>query len=79
MSTGEVASSDSHAHPLDASRFHLQQLDSSRSRTPMSTELDTSYMGYVCYVILNSKIFVVWLKCFILSWNICYNLNKCIL
>lgn len=53
MSTGEVASSDSHAHPLDASRFHLQQLDSSRSRTPISTELDTSYMGYVCYMILN--------------------------
>lgn len=74
MSTGEVASSDSHAHPLDASRFHLQQLDSSRSRTPMSTELDTSYMGYVCYMILNLKNL-----CFILSWNICYNLNKCIL
>lgn len=46
--TGEVASSDSHIHPLDVSRFHLQQLDSSRSRTPTSLEQDASYMGYVC-------------------------------
>uniref|UniRef100_A0A672YL32 KASH domain-containing protein n=1 Tax=Sphaeramia orbicularis TaxID=375764 RepID=A0A672YL32_9TELE len=43
-STGEVASSDSHTHPLDTSRF---QLDSSRSRTPTSAELDGSYMGYM--------------------------------
>lgn len=47
MSTGEVVSTDSHIHPLDATRFHLQQMDSSRSRTPTSTELDGSYMGYV--------------------------------
>lgn len=45
--SGEVASMDSHMHPLDASRFHLQQTDSSRSRTPTSTELDASYMGYM--------------------------------
>lgn len=44
--TGEVASTDS--QPLDISRFHLQQMDSSRSRTPTSAELDGSYMGYVC-------------------------------
>uniref|UniRef100_A0A3B4U0W4 KASH domain-containing protein n=1 Tax=Seriola dumerili TaxID=41447 RepID=A0A3B4U0W4_SERDU len=46
-STGEVPSTDSHVHPLDVSRFHLQQSDSSRSRTPTSTELDASYMGYM--------------------------------
>ncbi|XP_032356678.1 nesprin-1 isoform X1 [Etheostoma spectabile] len=46
-STGEAASTDSHIHSLDASRFHLQQTDSSRSRTPTSTELDASYMGYM--------------------------------
>lgn len=51
VSTGEVASADSHAHPLDISRFHLQQMDSIRSRTPTSTELDASYMGYVCVTV----------------------------
>lgn len=48
MLTGEVAAADSHIHPLDVSRFHLQQTDSSRSRTSASTETDSSYMGYVC-------------------------------
>uniref|UniRef100_A0A3B5L1J6 KASH domain-containing protein n=1 Tax=Xiphophorus couchianus TaxID=32473 RepID=A0A3B5L1J6_9TELE len=47
VSTGEAASADSHMHPLDVSRSHLQQLDSSRSRTPLSTETDASYMGYM--------------------------------
>uniref|UniRef100_A0A096MI07 KASH domain-containing protein n=1 Tax=Poecilia formosa TaxID=48698 RepID=A0A096MI07_POEFO len=46
-STGEAASADSHMHPFDVSRSHLQQLDSSRSRTPLSTETDASYMGYM--------------------------------
>uniref|UniRef100_A0A3P9C737 KASH domain-containing protein n=1 Tax=Maylandia zebra TaxID=106582 RepID=A0A3P9C737_9CICH len=46
-STGEVAAADSHIHPLDVSRFHLQQTDSSRSRTSASTETDSSYMGYL--------------------------------
>lgn len=47
VSTGEMVSTDSHIHPLDAARFHLQQLEGSRSRTPTSTEVDASYMGYV--------------------------------
>ncbi|CAB1415536.1 unnamed protein product [Pleuronectes platessa] len=46
-STGEVASSDSHIHPLDVGRFLQQQTESSRSRTPTSTELDASYLGYM--------------------------------
>ncbi|XP_047201932.1 nesprin-1 isoform X3 [Girardinichthys multiradiatus] len=46
-STGAAASADSHMHPLDVSRSHLQQMDNSRSRTPLSTEADASYMGYM--------------------------------
>lgn len=57
MSTGEVAAADSHIHPLDVSRLHLQQTDSSRSRTSTSTEMDGSYMGYVCVTLRANSYF----------------------
>uniref|UniRef100_UPI003AAF302D nesprin-1-like n=1 Tax=Centroberyx gerrardi TaxID=166262 RepID=UPI003AAF302D len=44
--SGDVGSMDSHIQ-ADTSRFHLQQPESSRSRTPTSTEQDASYMGYM--------------------------------
>uniref|UniRef100_A0A1A8H4I9 Spectrin repeat containing, nuclear envelope 1b n=1 Tax=Nothobranchius korthausae TaxID=1143690 RepID=A0A1A8H4I9_9TELE len=43
--SGEAASADSSVHPFDVSRSVLQQTDS--SRTPTSTEVDASYMGYL--------------------------------
>ncbi|XP_037550764.1 nesprin-1 [Nematolebias whitei] len=45
--SGETASADSHVHPFDISRSHLQQLDTSCSRTPTSSDVDASYMGYL--------------------------------
>ncbi|KAM4625298.1 nesprin-1 isoform 5-T5 [Polymixia lowei] len=46
-STGEVVSADSNIHALDTGRFPLQHTESSHSRTPVSSELDASYMGYM--------------------------------
>uniref|UniRef100_UPI0037E92F69 nesprin-1 isoform X2 n=1 Tax=Semicossyphus pulcher TaxID=241346 RepID=UPI0037E92F69 len=44
--SGDAASTDLNIHPLDVSRFTLPT-ESSRSRTPTSSEMDASYMGYM--------------------------------